>query len=68
MSARNGRGIVTMRDLTRTAVAMEQLSEHVSAETNTPNNTIAVFFLRSVSKGYKKDKEDSLSQSSSRVG
>jgi hypothetical protein len=44
---------------------MEQLSEFVSAKTNTPNNRRAVFSVRSVRKGYEKDKDDRLRQSSS---
>jgi hypothetical protein len=43
MPARNSRGIVTIRNVTRTAVAMEQLSKHVSAETNSRNNRRTVF-------------------------
>jgi hypothetical protein len=62
MPARNNRGIVTIRDVTRTDVAMEQLSKQVSAETNKCNNSGAVFSVRSVSRGYKIDKEDRLSQ------
>jgi hypothetical protein len=64
MPARNNRGVFTIWDLTRTAVAMEQMSKHVSTKTNTRNNRRAVFSLRSVPRGYKKDKEDRLSQSS----
>jgi hypothetical protein len=48
--------------MTRTAVAMKQLSKQVSAETNTHNNTGAVFSVRFVPRGCKKDKEDRLSQ------
>jgi hypothetical protein len=48
--------------VTRTAVAMERLGKHVSAETNSRNNKRAVISVRSVSRGYKKDKADSLSQ------
>jgi hypothetical protein len=40
---RNNRGIVTIQDVTRTAVAMEQLSEHVSTYMNTRNSRTAVF-------------------------
>jgi hypothetical protein len=65
MPARNNRGIVTMRDVTRTAVAMEQLSKQVSEEMNTRNNRRAVFSVRSVPRGYKQDKEFRLSQLSS---
>jgi hypothetical protein len=46
---------------------MEPLGKHVSAETNSRNNRRAVFSVRSVPKGYKKDKEDRLRQSSSGV-
>jgi hypothetical protein len=50
-------------DVTGTAIAMEELSKHVSAETNTRNNRGVVFsVLLSVPRGFKKDKEDSLSQ------
>jgi hypothetical protein len=66
MLARNSRGIVTIRDVTRTAVAMEQLSKHVSAEKNSRNNRRAVFSVRSLPKGYKKDKEYCLSHSDKR--
>jgi hypothetical protein len=62
MHARNNRGIVTIRDVTGTAVAMEQVSKHVSAEKNTRNNRGAVFSVWSVPRVYKKDKEDRLSQ------
>jgi hypothetical protein len=48
--------------VTRTAVAMERLSKYVSAETNMRNNIKAVFSVRSVSRGYRNDKEDRLSQ------
>jgi hypothetical protein len=37
---------------------MEQLGKHVSAETNSGNNRRAVFSLRFVPRGYKKDSED----------
>jgi hypothetical protein len=64
MPARNNtrRGIVTIRNVTRTAVAMKQLSKQVSAETNTRNSRGAVFSVRFVPRGCKKDKEDRLSQ------
>jgi hypothetical protein len=55
MPALNNRGIVTIRDMMR-------LGKHVSAETNLRNNTSAVFFAWSLQRGYKKDKEDRLSQ------
>jgi hypothetical protein len=45
MLARNNRGIVTMRDVTRTAVAMEQLSKHFSTDTNSLNNKKAVVYV-----------------------
>jgi hypothetical protein len=51
------------RDVTHTAVAMEQLSKHFSAETNTNNNRRAVFSVQSVPSVYKEDKEYRLSQS-----
>jgi hypothetical protein len=62
MPTRNNRGIVTIRDVTRTAVAMEPLGKHVSSEMNSRNNRRFVFSMWSVPKGYKKDKEDHLSQ------
>jgi hypothetical protein len=66
MTARKNRGTVTIRDMTHTDFSMEQLSKHVSAETNTRNNRGAVFSVqRSVSRGYEKDKEDRLRQLSS---
>jgi hypothetical protein len=43
LTARNNRRIVTIRDVTRTAVAMEQFSKHVSAERNSRNNRTDVF-------------------------
>jgi hypothetical protein len=58
MLARNNRGIVTIRDATHTAAAMEQLSKHVSAELNSPNNRRAVFSVQSMLMGCKKDKGD----------
>jgi hypothetical protein len=61
MLARNNRGIATIRDVTHTAVAMEQLNKHVSAETKSRNNRRAMFSLRSVPRCYKKYKEDRLS-------
>jgi hypothetical protein len=62
MLACNSRGIVTIRDVTRTAVAVERLSKHVSAE-NSRNNRRVVLSVWSVPKGYKKDNEDRSSQS-----
>jgi hypothetical protein len=61
MSARNNRGIVTKRDVTRIAV-VERLGKHVSAETNSRNKRRAVFSSWSVPRGYKKDKENRLRQ------
>jgi hypothetical protein len=46
---------------------MEQLNKHVSEETNSSNNRIGVFSMRSVLMGYEKDKVDRLSQSRSGV-
>jgi hypothetical protein len=57
LPASNNRGIFKKQDVTRTAVAMEQLSKHVSAGTNTSNNRRSVFSVRTVPTGYKKDKE-----------
>jgi hypothetical protein len=65
--ARDNRGIVTIRDVTRTAVAVERLGNHVSAGTSSRNNVSAVFSVRSLSRGYKKDKEYHVNQSSSVV-
>jgi hypothetical protein len=64
MSARDNRGIVTILDVTRKAVVVEQLSKYVSVETNTLtcNNRRDIFSVRSVPRDYKKDKEDRLSQ------
>jgi hypothetical protein len=59
MPAHNNRGIVTIRDVTRTAVAVERLGKHVSAETNSRNKRRAVFSVRSVQRGYKKRKRRS---------
>jgi hypothetical protein len=59
MPARNNRGIVMKRDMTRTSVAVEQLGKRDSAETSIPSKKEAVC---SVLRGYKKDKEDRLSQ------
>jgi hypothetical protein len=67
MRARSNKVGFTTRDMTRTAVATERLCKHVSAETNSRNNRRAVSSVRSVPRGYKKDKEGRLSQSSSRV-
>jgi hypothetical protein len=62
MPLHNNRGAVTKQDMTRKAVVMEQLSEYVSAEKTTCNNRRAVFSVRSVPRGYKKDKEGRFSQ------
>jgi hypothetical protein len=67
MPRRNNRAVVTKRDVTHTAVAMEQLSKYVSAKTNTRNNRRAVFSAWSVPRGYKNGKEDRL-KSPVRVG
>jgi hypothetical protein len=68
MPTRNNKGIIAIRDVTRTAIAVEQLSKHVSAETNTRNNRGAFFsVLWYLPRGYKKDKEDCGSQLSSGV-
>jgi hypothetical protein len=58
----NNRGIVTKWDVMRTAIAMEQLSKHVSVETITCNNRRAVLSVWSMPRGYKEDKDDHLSQ------
>jgi hypothetical protein len=47
---------------------MERLSKHVSAEKNTRNNRRVVISVRSVSRGYKKDKEGRLSKSRDEAG
>jgi hypothetical protein len=65
MPARNNRGIATIQDVTCKTVAMEQLNKHVSAEENTRNSGGAALSVRSVPRGYKKDKEDCLNQLSS---
>jgi hypothetical protein len=57
MPSRNNREIVT-----RTAVAMEQLSKHVSAEKNSVKNKGVVFSVWSMPRGYKKYIEDRLNQ------
>jgi hypothetical protein len=62
MPTRNNRGIDTIRDVTRTDVAMERLAKHVSAETNSRNKRLAVFSVLSVTRVCKKDKGDRLSQ------
>jgi hypothetical protein len=58
---------VTIRSVTRTAVAVEWLGNHVSAETNSRNNRGAVFSVWSVPRGYRKEKENRLSKSSSGI-
>jgi hypothetical protein len=67
MPARNNRGVVTIRSVTYTAVAREQLGKHVSTETNLHNSRRAVFSVWSMLKGCEKDREDCLSQLSSGV-
>jgi hypothetical protein len=62
MTARNNKGGVTIRDVTRTAVAMKQMSKLVSAEMNTCNDKGAVISMLSMPRSYKKDKRDRLSQ------
>jgi hypothetical protein len=57
MPASSKRGIVKKRDVTPTAVAVEQLNKHVSAETNIRNKR-AVFSVRCVPRGYKKEKKE----------
>jgi hypothetical protein len=47
---------------------MEQLSKHISAEKNTRNNRRAVFSVRSLLRGYKKDKDNRLSESRVEAG
>jgi hypothetical protein len=41
---------------------MERLGKHVSADSNSRNDTGAVFSVRSMPMSYKKNKEDRLSQ------
>jgi hypothetical protein len=43
MPSLNNRGIVTLGDATRTAVATEQLSKYISTEKNSSNNKRTVF-------------------------
>jgi hypothetical protein len=62
MPTRNHRGIVMIRNITRTTVAMERFGNHVSAERNSRNNRKVPFSVRSVPRGYKKSNEDHLSQ------
>jgi hypothetical protein len=54
--------IVTTRDVTRTAVAMEQVSKNDFAEMNIRNNRRAVFSVGSVPRVCKNDEEDRFSQ------
>jgi hypothetical protein len=54
MPAHNRRG-VRIRNVMRTAVSMERLGKHVSAETNSRINRRAVFSVWSVLRGYKND-------------
>jgi hypothetical protein len=51
----SNKGIVTIRDVTRTAVAMGQLSKQFCAETNTRNNRGTVFSMWFVPRCYKQD-------------
>jgi hypothetical protein len=46
MPARNNRWVVTLRCVTRKAVAMEQLSKHLPAEKNSRNNSDIVYAVR----------------------
>jgi hypothetical protein len=63
MPSSNNRGIVTIGDVTRTAVTIEKLSKHVSSATNTRNNKRVVFsVLRSLPSSYEQHKENRLSQ------
>jgi hypothetical protein len=62
MPARTNGVIVTIGDVTRTAVAMERLGKHVSTETNSRNNRIDVFSVRSVPRDYELDKADRLNK------
>jgi hypothetical protein len=63
MPVRNNGETVTIRDVTRTAVAIGRLGKHLSAETNSRRSRRAVFSGPSVPRGYK-DNEDRLSQMS----
>jgi hypothetical protein len=45
MPAINDRGIFSMRDMTRTAFTMEQLSKHFPPEMNARNNISGVFYV-----------------------
>jgi hypothetical protein len=65
MPASNNRGIVTIRNVTRTAVAMERLGKHVSAEPNSRNNGDVFWAVRAG--GYRRDKEDHFKSISSRL-
>jgi hypothetical protein len=62
MPDRNNRGNVTLRGVTRTAVTIERLVKHVSADMKSRNNIKALFSVRSVPRSYKKGKENDLSQ------
>jgi hypothetical protein len=57
MPACNNTGIVTIRNTTRTAFAMERSGKHVSAQTNSMNNRTAVFSVRSVREIIKRTKK-----------
>jgi hypothetical protein len=54
MPALCNRGLGTLRDVTRAAVAMERWGKHDSAETNSRNNRRAVFLWGSC-RGVMKD-------------
>jgi hypothetical protein len=45
-----------------TVVAIDRLGKHVSAEKNSRNNRRVVFSVQSVSRSYKKDRNNPLSQ------
>jgi hypothetical protein len=51
-----------IRDVKRTAVAMEQLSKHVSVEMNSRNNRRVVFSVWSMPRAYDNDKGNRLSR------
>jgi hypothetical protein len=61
MLACKNRGNVTIRDMTHTAVTVEQLNKHVSAELNSHNRR-PLFSVVSLLRGCKKDKGDCSSQ------
>jgi hypothetical protein len=51
---------VTIQNVTRTAVAMEQLSKHISAEKNTRDKGTVFSVMLSVPRGYKKGQKNPL--------